>query len=318
MLGLSFGQYIKKLSAYLASRYEDYEILIVENMQGVVNSRDLSETLATVQSIRYIELAFDIPEYDALELALKCCIGDYVVYLNPMQDNVEEIAPIVSLCKAKNCVVVGVAAQSSETIGYKLARPIFSMIAGILNYNLPKGATTLRCISRAVVNVATMSRSRTQQIFLRISDSGFEYEIYRYSTLTGDVKRFAPRFIEALNLLVHNSTKPLRLVSLLGFLGSIFSFLFSIYSFVSHFLLNNVISGWSSIVVIMSFLFMILFFILIFLGEYLLRILSEKSGHDKFAVIGEKTSSVMLGENRFNVIDGLGSDYNNTLNSYEV
>ena len=50
-----------------------------------------------------------------------------------------------------------------------------------------------------------------------------------------------------------------------------------------------------------SWLFMIMFVILAFLGEYLGRLLDERNEQSDYKVSFEKTSSVMLNENRENI-----------------
>ena len=106
---------------------------------------------------------------------------------------------------------------------------------------------------------------------------------------------------QSLNFMIFNSTKPLRWISLLGITGSFFAFIFAIYSIVINIIKDDVIEGWTSMVFFTSFLFMILFIILAFLGEYMARLLIEKSDHRDYYISSEETSSVMLEADRFNV-----------------
>jgi hypothetical protein len=107
---------------------------------------------------------------------------------------------------------------------------------------------------------------------------------------------------QSLQLMVFNSTKPLRWISVLGVLGSFFAFIFALYSIVVNILKNNVADGWTSMVFFTSFLFMILFIILAFLGEYMARLLNENNGQKSYDVSSEETSAVMLEIDRFNVL----------------
>ena len=107
---------------------------------------------------------------------------------------------------------------------------------------------------------------------------------------------------QSLKLMVFNSTKPLRWISLLGILGSLFAFIFTMYSIVINFLKDDVIEGWTSMVFFSSFLFMILFIILAFLGEYLARLMNEQGQQKSYYISSEKTSAVMLETDRFNVL----------------
>jgi ABC-type dipeptide/oligopeptide/nickel transport system permease subunit len=103
--------------------------------------------------------------------------------------------------------------------------------------------------------------------------------------------------------MVFNSTKPLRWISGLGVLGSMMAFSFSLYSLVIHYFKETVIEGWTTMVLFTSLLFMIMFIILAFLGEYLSRLLDDRNEQSDYTVSFEKNSSVMLNEKRENVID---------------
>ena len=86
-------------------------------------------------------------------------------------------------------------------------------------------------------------------------------------------------------------------------LGSFMAFIFASYSLVIRLFKDNVIEGWTSMILFMSVLFMLLFLILAFFGEYLGRLLDDRSEQRDYSVALEKMSSVMLSEQRSNVID---------------
>jgi polyisoprenyl-phosphate glycosyltransferase len=77
---------------------------------------------------------------------------------------------------------------------------------------------------------------------------------------------------------------------------------FSIYSLLVHLINDTVASGWTTTILFMSMLFAILFTMLSFFGEYLSRLLNDRSEHKDYNVVYEKNSSVMLNENRSNVL----------------
>ena len=105
-----------------------------------------------------------------------------------------------------------------------------------------------------------------------------------------------------LHLLVFNSTAPLRWMSGLGMAGSFLAFLVGAYGVLINIFQGHVVEGWTSLVLFMSFLFMLLFMILAFFGEYLGRLLDERGDQREYAVAFEKTSAVMVDPNRLNVL----------------
>ncbi len=80
------------------------------------------------------------------------------------------------------------------------------------------------------------------------------------------------------------------------------SFVFSVYSLVVNLVSQQVAEGWTTTIVFMSFLFMLLFTMLSFFGEYLARILDDTSNRKEYNVAFEKNSSVMINELRNNVL----------------
>jgi hypothetical protein len=105
--------------------------------------------------------------------------------------------------------------------------------------------------------------------------------------------------------MVFNSTKPLRWMSFLGIMGSILAMVFSIYSLLVHLINDTVASGWTT-----TILFMLSFF-----GEYLARLLNDRSEHKDYNVVYEQNSSVMLNEDRSNV---LFTSVNNEVNKSQT
>jgi hypothetical protein len=64
---------------------------------------------------------------------------------------------------------------------------------------------------------------------------------------------------------------------------------------------DHVTEGWTTTILFISFLFAILFTILAFFGEYLARLLNDRSEHKDYTAVFEKNSSVMQEVNRHNV-----------------
>jgi len=297
---------IRLLHTYLNSHFVDYEILVIEDLPNIFHNSKLDELLKEVSSTRVIELSYEIDYEVAVTVGMENSIGDYVFVFNTSQDPLEVIIPMVEICsKGDIDVVVGVAQNTKNSLGYSAVRPFASLVLNEIGYYVPKNATTLRCLSRAAVNSATKARNYHHQIFVRISQCGlgsysFNYQI-RNSKMNKKSLFKAMRL--TLNLLVFNSTKPLRWMSSLGIFGSFFALAFASYSFFIRLINHNVADGWSSIVILMSILFMLLFIILSFFGEYLGRLLNDQSKHESYWIVNERHSSVMVDVNRYNVSD---------------
>ena len=88
---------------------------------------------------------------------------------------------------------------------------------------------------------------------------------------------------------------------MLGTLGSFLAFVFGVYSIMTKMINNDVVEGWASLVLVISLLFMMMFVILAFFGEYLGRLLDDRNDRRDYEVAREKCSKIMLNEDRFNI-----------------
>jgi hypothetical protein len=93
----------------------------------------------------------------------------------------------------------------------------------------------------------------------------------------------------ALDGITSLSTKPLRLVTALGFLVTLFSFACIIWAIVMH-LMDSTIAGWTSIVAIVCFLGGIQLLAIGIIGEYVGRIYLETKQRPRY-IVSETTES---------------------------
>ena len=148
------------------------------------------------------------------------------------------------------------------------------------------------CImSRRVVE--QIKRLPEQRPFLRglrawvgFKQIGIEYE--RSARRNGESGyTFTKLFKLALDGVFSFSTLPLRLITLTGFLGSLFSFCYILYILWLYFFTRIDVKGFSTIVILITFYSSLILFCLGIVGEYISRIYLESKSRP-YAVIMEK------------------------------
>lgn len=290
----------------LNERYSDYEVVVVG--QGTVEAYTLQDeaVLKKIPSLRYIQLASRVQTDVAWAAALENAIGDFVVMFNPAVSPVHAISETVAICKSGFDVVVGVAVQP-RTVAYKAFRSMADSILKMVDYSLPRDATELRCLSRRAVNAVTCTGRFHHQLSMRIQKTGYPQTAYNYTLLSVE-RPGIPRSLisgarDLLRLIVFNSSRPLRLMSGLGLCGSIFAFIFAVYSLLVHLVKGSVVEGWTTTILFMSALFMMQFVMMAFFGEYLGRLLDDRSEQADYSVVFEKNSAVMVNRDRVNVLN---------------
>lgn len=79
---------------------------------------------------------------------------------------------------------------------------------------------------------------------------------------------------------------------------------FLLYIALSQTIINgHVVEGWTTTVFFMSVLFMLQFIMLAFFGEYLSRLLDDRSEQAAYSIVFEKNSAVMVNQDRVNVLN---------------
>jgi len=299
-----FETYVKELQVYLHTRYSDYEIIIIDQNRSLFPLAIKEKILKSVSSIRWIALSFPVEMDVALSAGIENAIGDIVVLMRPTIDPICIIEDMVQESAQEYDVIIGIA-PSPRTLGYKMVRKLSNKLLHSIGYHIPQNATPVRCLSRRAINTVLRTGNINHQFFIKVANTGYPSKTYDYELL--ETEQLSQRTLfsgvsQTMKLMVFNSTKPLRWISLLGVLGSFAALIFAIYSIVLNLLKDDVVEGWTSMVFFSSFLFMILFIILAFLGEYLARLLNEQGQQKSYYISSEDTSSVMLEADRLNVL----------------
>ena len=300
----TFEEYLKELQLYLDQRYSDYEIMIIDQGSKPFPISVKENILETISSIRWISLSFPVAMDVALGAGIENAIGDLVLLLRPNIDPIKIIENMIEESSRGYDVIIGIA-ERPRTMGYKIARTLSNKLLHSINYYIPKNATPVRCLSRRAINTILRTGNLNHQFFIKVANTGYPEKNYNYELLNRDVlkkRTLLSGISQSMQLMIFNSTKPLRWVSLLGILGSLSALIFAIYSIVVNIIKNDVIEGWTSMVFFSSFLFMILFIILAFLGEYIARLLNENSNQKNYYISNEETSTILLEADRFNVL----------------
>jgi len=294
---------LNKLYTYLKDSFVDFEIVIVDQHSEDGTAKLIEAELERCTSVRLIELAFPVAFDVAMAAALENSIGDFVVVFSPGQDPVSCIGALVQQCKVGSDIVVGVASQR-ESLAYRMLRPFAGQLLGSIGYDLPRNATNLRCLSRRTVNAVTQAGRFHHQLFVRIAKTGYPSSAFSYEQLAQhNHKCLASGVQDVLRLLVFNSTKPLRWMSGLGMAMGFAVLLLAFYNLFSGVAKTGQLDSSAVILLFFSFMFVTLFIMLAFFGEYLGRLLDDRGEQFCYSVVYEKNSSVMLDENRVNVLN---------------
>lgn len=299
------AEFADELHAVLARACTDYEILFVDRLGLERTAAAVEPLLKRIPGMRFLRLVGSVAPDVAWAAAMENAIGDFVVLMSPDHDPPAILPAAIQKCRGGSDVVVGVA-EAAYGSGYRVLSNLFHLaLARWVQYRVPQGATLFRVLSRRAVNAVTRTGRFRHAFFVRVSSTGYATDTFAYRTIArrgrSRRKTVAAGFREAVNTMVFNTTAPLRLMSAMGILGSLLSLLYALYSILIRLWKSNVVEGWTSLSLVISVLFFILFTMMFFFGEYLSRLLDDQSEQDDYDVVFEKHSSVMIDEQRYNV-----------------
>ena len=301
-----------EIQSELDKKFSDYEIILVlqKSLQNIL-SQKIEQILKDIPCVRYLQLSSDVNSDVIWSAGTENAIGDFIICFDLCNDPASLIKESVELCRKGNDVVVGTTRQNNS-LAYQIIRPLSGWLLNLIDYHLPKNATTFRCLSRRALNSVLDTGKFYQQFFMQIQKSGYGQVELQYTALNNTDKRTVTDAVKStLRLMVFNSTSPLRIMSLLGLTGSTLACLFSLYSIILNLFKNDVVEGWTSTIFIFSLFASMQFVILSFIAEYLNRILVGQANANGYSIVFEKNSQVMINLDRINVLEQSTSQTDN-------
>lgn len=292
--------FIVALTYTLARTYTHYEIILVDDGSTDATVARVTELLQHVQCIRLLQLTRTFGQEIAIAAGLDSVIGDYVVVILPESDPPELIPQMVQQSHRGSGIVFGVAQQRpAEPLLRRLAVWLFYWYCNrVLDLNILPNTTHFRVLSRPAVNAVIQIKDRMRYLhtlgaYIGYTNQSFDYRpVYRRARPR--TKSFWESANLALNIIVANSTQPLRMVSRLGFVAGALNVLYMGYIAAIYLFKQQVAEGWVTQSMQNAVMFFLLFLMLTVLSEYIGRLLGETGKRPLYYVQGEQNSSVVV------------------------
>jgi hypothetical protein len=280
---------------YLDRNFEDYEILLIGEQNA---TKKIIENIPCVRIINYIG---NDTINDRRIIALENSIGDYLIFFDPSTDQTSMIGESINKVKSGSEIVLGREKYGNYGLLYTVGRSISKVLVPSIR-DIKPGTTNFFCMTRNAINAILKIGSATRQFSVNILSTGLPIDYLDYNLKTRMHKGFLDGIYRTFNIMIFTSKTPLRFISILGFIASFISFIYALYTFVIRFFVANIAPGWTSIILVISSLFMLLFIMLAFLTEYLGRILDAAERRNDCFTVQEITSRVMINRDRLNVL----------------
>lgn len=243
--------------------------------------------------IHGIKLSGNRGHQNALIAGLMSSNGDAVITVDAdLQDDLSAIRDMVVKYKDGAEIVYGIRIhRGTDTIFKRISAEGYYRLLRLLGINIIFNHADYRLMSRAAIKA--LEQYGEVNMFLRgiIPQLGFNIASVYYKR----AERFAGKskypiskmFTLAWDGLTSFSTLPLRWITILGFMLSIFSFAIGGWALIERLFFNGSVPGWASTVIPMYFLGGIQLLCFGIIGEYVAKIYSETKHRPRYII--EKT-----------------------------
>jgi len=238
---------------------DDYEIIFVDDGSPDQSSLQVIELKKKDSKITLIELSRNFGQLQAIMCGLKYCTGDYIFLLD---SDLEEDPGLLSLFYKtlndnKLDFVYGQTIERRKLFIQGFLSSIFYTVFNLLaDINIPKNITMMAMMNKKyltsllqftevhlfLAGLYQLNGFKQKGLFIEKSYKGFS----SYSLVA--------RFTMAIDAIFSFSSRPLYYISFMGMFISVSSVILSLVLIFRKFLLDEVLSGWTSLMIAILFL----------------------------------------------------------------
>lgn len=277
-----------------------YEILVVDNNSNDKTIEKVKHANHTITHIRMLVLSKKYATEIALTAGLDNCIGDYAILFDLHTDPPNMLSLLINKLLAGFDIVIG--KLKKENAEYSLPSKFFLMLIGkISTHGFYYRQNYLTALNRKAINSIIRTRRKSRNFGYMHELIGFkkcmvEYDMLKKVDRRVKAENFFELFFTVIDIVISNSFRPIRILSLLGMF---FSFLFLLYVFAIIILfiffgVRIAPQGWISVSTVIGTLFFLLFSLLALIAEYIVRIVNESRNEPLYFVADELDKSAIL------------------------
>lgn len=228
-----------------------------------------------------VKLTKNFGQIPAIQAGLKIASGDCAGIISAdLQDPYELFIDMIGKWENGAKLVIGEREDREEGVKQSFVSNLYwKMVSRYAIKDYPLGGYDLCVIDRQIISDVNRINEKNTHIFVLIFSLGYKYEIVPYTrkervagksqwTFSKKIKLFVDTFVSF-------SYLPIRIISYMGLSISIISFFYAFIVAISKFIFGNPYTGWTTIVVLVSFFGGLILLTLGMIGEYLWRLLDE-------------------------------------------
>lgn len=282
---------IKQLRIFINKKKEYYfEVIIIEHGSIDRSYELLKKTAKEDKRFKILRLSRNFGADNAITAGMHYATGDaLVIMMADLQEPIELIVDFIKKWEEGYEIVYGIVKKRTAGLMRNFLSILFYKIMSLMTGNLfPENVSDFRLIDKKVYQVINQMKEQNKYLRGLINWTGFRQvgiAFDRKPRFAGKSKAtFGNVLYVALNGIFSFSYTPLRLISVLGIIITLISFIMIIIYLFLYFIYGRINPGVTTIIILMLFLFGILFFALGIISEYFARIYEDVKARPTFIV----------------------------------
>ena len=268
-----------RLTKVLNEMDSGYELIFV-NDGSHDDSMELVQQLAKENAyVKYIDLSRNFGHQIAVMAGLDHAQGEASIIIDAdLQDPPELIPEMVAKWKEGYEVVYAKRKSRKGESAMKkwTAKLFYRILRKLTDFDIPVDVGDFRIIDQKIVEVLRNMPERSKYLRGQIAWVGFNQTYVTYNREerhAGETGYSIKKMLDlAMNAVTGFSEAPLRLVTYMGIMVTVFSLLTMMYTLISRLLTDSYVEGWASLMVSILFLGGVQMIAIGILGEYIGRI----------------------------------------------
>ena len=282
---------IKQLKKFFSSHKQYFfEAILVENGSSDETFTLLKKFTQQQKNLKILQLSKNFGCDGGIAAGLEFVKADAaVIMMADLQEPIELVNVFINHWEKGYKIVYGVVKKRPTGILNRYSSETYYHLLNFLSgQQFPPNASDFRLIDQQVVT--TLNQFKEQNKYLRglIIWTGFSHlgvPFVRKKRLAEKSKsNLKTLFFVAFNGIFSFSYFPLRFISILGIILTLIAFLLAGFYLGLFFYLGRVVPGFTTLTMLMLFLFGMLFFVLGIISEYLARIYEEVKQRPRYIV----------------------------------
>jgi len=273
----------KRLNQSLIQITEKFEIIIINDASPDGAWKIIQDLAKEDKRVKGINLSQNFGQHSAITAGLDNAKGKWVVVMDcDLQDQPEEIIKLYNQAQKGYDIVFGRRAERKDSFIKKImSKAFYKIYSYFLDSDIDGTIGQFGIYSSKVINELQKlkEKNRAYAFTMFINILGFKKTAIDIAHAKRETGKSSYNFKKLINLAINNiitqSNKPLRLFVKFGFIISMLSIFYVIKIIIYYFIYGVSIEGWTSLIVSIWFLFGLVFANLGILGLYIGKIFNE-------------------------------------------